>query len=128
MIPVNLAAAPVTVANIDFQWKDGWYYAIGGEYDINPALTVRAGLAYEESPIDKPTSRLLQLPDNDRIWASLGASYKWSEKITVDFAYSHVFIKDGEFERVPATAAAPKIYGTTDSSVDILSVGLKSKF
>ena len=107
VVPITLAALPTTtVANLDFQWKDGWYYAIGGEYDVSPALTLRAGAAYEESPVDKPSQRLLQLPDNDRIWASFGASYKWSEKITVDLAYSHVFIKDGEFDRVPASAGA----------------------
>ncbi|MEQ1711822.1 MAG: outer membrane protein transport protein, partial [Hyphomicrobium sp.] len=77
VIPITLEAAPtVTISNLDFQWKDGWYYAIGGEYDVSPALTVRAGVAYETSPIDRPSARLLQLPDNDRIWASLGASYK----------------------------------------------------
>lgn len=135
VIPVWVEGLPhipgvTNVATLDFQWKDGWYFALGGEYDVNDKLTVRAGVAYEDSPINKATSRLLQLPDNDRIWASIGASYKWSASTTLDFAYSHVFVEDGDFLRVPAATAAPAIpiAGTADSSVDIISVGLRMRW
>lgn len=132
-IPGHPIAGGTEVARLEFDWKDGWYFALGGEYDVNDKLTVRAGVAYEDSPINKATSRLLQLPDNDRIWASIGASYKWSASTTLDFAYSHVFVEDGNFERrsnstAPAAQAVGPLYGTADSSVDIISVGLRMRW
>src|SRR5690606_365526 len=64
-------------------WSDGWFFALGGEYDYNPWLTLRAGVAYEISPVDSPEKLLLAVPDADRVWLSAGASYKWSESTTV---------------------------------------------
>lgn len=124
--PLLAAGRPVTV---DLQWEDGWFFALGGEYDVNQKLTLRAGGAYEISPIQEPSQRLLQLPDADRIWASIGASYKWNETTVLDFAYSHVFVEDETFSRTSANGNPASLgTGTAESSVDILSVGLKSKF
>ncbi len=109
---------------LEFDWDDGWFFALGGEYDVNDKLTLRAGGAYEISPIQDATSRLTQLPDADRIWASIGGSYKWNEAMTLDFAYSHVFVEDARFARTPsANANATLFTGSAESSVDIISIG-----
>lgn len=68
------------------------------------------------------------MPDADRIWASIGASYKWNATTTLDFAYSHVFVEDSTFSRAPGQDALAGIRssGVAESSVDIVSVGLKT--
>jgi long-chain fatty acid transport protein len=105
-------------------WHDGWFYSLGAEYAWSPALTLRGGVAYEVSPIQSADERPARLPDSDRIWASLGATYKWSEKISVDFAYSHIFVEDSSILR---TDGGVLLVADAESSVDILSVGLKIK-
>lgn len=130
-VPINDAPIPTTLT---FNWDDGWYFALGGEYDYSEALTLRAGVAYEISPIQDASSRLVQLPDADRFWLSAGASYKVGSLFglindaELDFAYSHVFVEEADFVRNPASAPFPVIAGTADSAVDIISVGLRSKF
>ena len=57
---------------------------------------LRAGVAYEISPI-KDSTRDILLPDCNRVFLGLGASYKYSEKIVVDFAYAHIFFEDTPF-------------------------------
>ncbi len=135
LLPVIPAGQPI--ANLDFQWEDGWYFALGGEYDYSDALTLRAGVGYEISPIREATQRLVQLPDNDRVWLSGGASYKVGDLFgllkdaTVDLAYTHVFVEDGNFERSPSGVTGggfPVIAGDVEASVDIISVGLRSKW
>ena len=49
-------------------YDDGWFFSVGGEYVVNPAWALRAGVAYEISPIDTG-NRNPRLPDSDRIWA-----------------------------------------------------------
>jgi long-chain fatty acid transport protein len=124
----NVAPAGATVANFDFQWRDGWLFSLGGEYDWSPNLTLRTGVAYEISPVDGATTRLVQDPDSDRIWASIGASYDWDATTRLDFSYSHVFFEnDAPFNRVTGSAlftTAP-LLGTADLSMDLISVGLK---
>ncbi len=106
--PESLLPVIPAVAILDFQWEDGWYFALGGEYDYSDALTLRAGVGYEISPIREASQRLVQLPDNDRVWLSGGASYKVGDLFgllkdaTIDLAYTHVFVEDGNFERSPS--------------------------
>jgi long-chain fatty acid transport protein len=135
VIPIELQGAflgtpaGVTASNLDFQWRDGWLFALGGEYDWSRELTLRTGIGYEISPVDGPTTRLVQDPDSNRVWASLGASYNMSATTRLDFAYSHVFFEDNApFDRVGASTqfATPHLLGTADVSMDIISVGFKT--
>jgi long-chain fatty acid transport protein len=111
---------------IPAKWVDGWFYSLGGEYDVNKALTVRTGFAYEKSPVDDPTKRLSGIPDANRIWASLGGSYKWSETLALDFAYTHIFIKDSELNR--DSTQGLKVIADMKAKADIVSVAIKHKW
>jgi long-chain fatty acid transport protein len=114
------------IATIPTNWSDGWFFALGGEYDYNPWLTLRAGAAYELSPVDAPEKRVTGIPDSNRVWLSAGASYKWSESITVDFAYTHIFFQDSGFERSPVGPLSGFTFtGDVTASTDIVSIGLK---
>ncbi|HEX9881351.1 MAG TPA: outer membrane protein transport protein [Hyphomicrobium sp.] len=125
----GIAPAGTTVANLDFQWRDGWLFSIGGEYDWSRDLTLRTGVAYEVSPVDGPTTRLVQDPDSNRVWLSLGGSYDWDKYTRLDFSYSHVFYENNApFNRVPASTlfTGPPLLGTADLSMDVFSVGFKT--
>ncbi len=37
----TVTALPAIPAN----WSDGWFFSLGGEYDLNPGKTLRAGVA-----------------------------------------------------------------------------------
>jgi long-chain fatty acid transport protein len=125
---------------LNLNYRDGWLFALGAEYAYSPALLLRAGVAYEISPIENDTRDIL-VPDSNRVFLSLGASYKYSEQIVVDVAYSHVFFEDARFCMASAAAnagsthcnagtppAAILLRGDVDSSVDIISVGLRYRF
>ena len=128
-----LRGAPVT--SLPLNYKDGHFYSAGLEYDWNERLTVRGGVAYEDSPITDAI-RSTRLPDNDRIWASIGASYKWNEKLSFDVSYTHIFVRETPIRIVPGHQdfiAAPAPVGLpfiadVDARVDIFSVGLKYRW
>jgi long-chain fatty acid transport protein len=125
---------------LNLTYRDGWFYAIGAEYAYSPWLTLRAGIAYEQSPIVDSTRDII-VPDSNRVQLSTGATYKYSEKISFDIGYSHLFFEDGTFcianpgspggtthcnNATPA--AAVLLTGKTDVSADLFAVGLKYKF
>lgn len=114
-------------AALEANWGDGWFFSLGGEYAYNPALLLRAGIAYELTPIESPEQRLTGIPDVDRIWASVGATYQYSEMTTIDFGYSHIFGFEDEFDRTSALGDTPQIQGELEPSVDIISVGVRMK-
>jgi long-chain fatty acid transport protein len=125
---------------LNLNYRDTWFYALGAEFAYSPLLVLRAGAAYETSPIVDSTRDIL-LPDSNRVWLSLGASYKYSENIVIDFAYAHIFFEDAPFCIASAAgnggsthcnAATPPpailLRGSNDSSADLLSVGLRYRF
>jgi long-chain fatty acid transport protein len=133
---VSVTIPGVTTLGEAANWSDGWFYSVGGEYDYSSVLTLRSGVAYEVSPIDDPTKRLVQIPDNNRIWLNIGASYKCefcrellhSEATTLDVGYSHVFIEDGAFNDTTPDGST-QITGTINNAhFDLVSVGVRSEW
>ena len=113
---------------LDFQWHDGWLFALGGEWNVSPKLALRAGAAYEISPVQNATERLVQIPDADRVWLSIGGTYQFSETMAFNFGYSHVFVEDASLQRNLTTGTPPTLFADTSSSVDVFSVGLTMKW
>jgi long-chain fatty acid transport protein len=111
-------------------WHDSWFYSAGLEYDVNPVLTLRTGLAWEKSPIQNPDERTVRTPDSDRIWASVGASWKIMPNATIDLAYSHIFVDDAQIDRTEFVTGLGnvRLLADVDASVDIVSLGFKYKW
>ncbi len=92
--------------SIAYDWEDSWLFAVGAEYKYSDALTFRAGYAYEDSPVPDST-RGVRVPDNNRHWISIGASWVAGDWLTLHAGYSHLFVKDGDVNittPVPFTA------------------------
>ena len=78
----------VTVEN----WHDTTRYSIGSTYKLNDSWLLRAGTAIDQTPISSPNNRTPAIPDNTRIWYSMGFNYdinRWSD---LDFAFTYVHI------------------------------------
>lgn len=112
---------------IPANWQDGYFFSVGTEYDYSKSLTWRAGFAYEISPIGSARDRLTAVPDADRYWLSSGLTYKLTQATTIDVGYSHVFIDDSRFLRDNSTGTLT-LGGSVQSSSDIFTFGMKSKF
>ncbi|WP_068085776.1 OmpP1/FadL family transporter [Polycladidibacter stylochi] len=117
------------ISALEFFYDDGFYAAIGGEYDFNDQWTVRAGVAREWSPINSG-NRTARLPDSDRTWLSGGVSYNFNEKIGIDFGYTHIFPDESNIVLVPGhhDYNGVSIQGDVNASVDILSLAARYTF
>ena len=127
---VTLSQTGTPVTSLPLRYKDGWLYSIGGEYQATDRLAVRAGLAFEKSPIDT-SNRTVRLPDTDRLWASVGASYDWSEKFRLSLSYAHVFgVGSGGIRIAPGNPqfVGLPFYANSKASVDIVSASLRIKW
>lgn len=125
---LNNPLLPATDRTLDGPWADGHFVSGGLEYDYNQQVTLRSGVAWEKSPIRTAEARLLQVPDSDRVWLSFGATYRWSEMTTIDFAYTHIFFEDAEIDRANISVPSLKFQGEVDNSANIFAVSLKTKW
>lgn len=112
-------------------WRNSLRYALGVNYRKDEKLLLRAGLAYDATPIPNAERRTPRVSGNDRSWLSFGAQYKVDKSWVFDIAYSHLFINktkiNNEFESSIPTLAAT-LNGEYSASVDILSTQLSLKF
>lgn len=74
------------------KYKDVYRLNFGTEYKLTPNWAVRAGYAYDKSPINNKEMDTL-VPVDDRHLASVGVGYQ-TDTWSVDLAYAHVFAKD----------------------------------
>jgi long-chain fatty acid transport protein len=76
----------------DYDWQDGWHYAIGGTYYLNNDWTLRAGYMHDTSAQDKRTS--ISVPDSDRNWFSGGFTYHIDSKSNIDVGVTYLVGED----------------------------------
>ncbi|MEE9303226.1 MAG: outer membrane protein transport protein [Thiotrichaceae bacterium] len=117
----------VDVALTPEKWEDVWRLSIGGNYKYNDKITLRSGVAFDESPIPTPALRTPRIPGNDRTWLSFGAGYKLKEHINIEVGYAHLFVDDTPINHTSSDNGFT-IKGLYEADVDILSAQLNYKF
>lgn len=118
----------VTLSLTPEQWRDTWRYSAGANFKLNDAWKLRAGVAYDETPVPDET-RTPRLPDGDRTWASIGAQWKFSEKMRLDAAYTYLFVSDASLnQNAGSTSAYGLLNGQQTSDINILGVQLSVDF
>jgi long-chain fatty acid transport protein len=133
-IPITISAvAPGIPTQLPFEWRNSWMVSGGLEYQWGPRIALRAGLAWDQSPITDGT-RGTRLPDANRLWVSAGGTYKCNEQLGLEFAYSHIFIKDAPIN-LSAASGNPTFnpglgtfIGTASQEADVFSIGLRYRF
>jgi long-chain fatty acid transport protein len=124
--PIN--AGGVTVGTLPFDYNDGWFASVGAEYAWNDQLTLRGGVGWEWSPMDDG-NRSFRLPDDDRLWLSIGSSYEANDRMSFDLGYS--FLTTFDTDLLPAAGGGPvtngPFGGSADANIHILSAGFKYK-
>ncbi|WPC73255.1 outer membrane protein transport protein [Vibrio porteresiae] len=124
----QLAASSTSYAK-NYQWKDGWHYAIGGTFYLNKTWTLRAGYMYDTSAQDSVTS--ISVPDSDRQWFSTGVTYQINEKSNIDFGFTYLMGKDTDVSEslTLPSSSSPTNYVTTNvtgkTRADAILMGLQ---
>ena len=96
-------------------------YSIGASFHYSDNLKLRVGVAYDESPVTD-TYRTPRIPDNNRIWTSLGANYKLSSSSSFDAGYTHIFINNAPLNQGAVGTATGLLQGGYNSSINVLSI------
>ncbi|MDW1149038.1 outer membrane protein transport protein [Mannheimia haemolytica] len=69
-------------------FNDSQRIALGLSYDVNEMLTLRTGVAFDESA--SVTHPSISIPDTDRAWYSVGATVRFTPNLSADVGYSHL--------------------------------------
>jgi len=114
-------------------WKDAMFFALGATCHPDGAWTYRVGVAKDNTPVPDG-NRTPRIPDADRTWVSLGASYQFTPAFGVDAGFSHLFCKDSNVDLQAGSNPAGQEFargnlsGTYKNSIDILSIQARYAF
>lgn len=73
-------------------WDDTWRIAIGTAYRVNEAVTVTAGVAYDQTPVPNQFRNPI-VPDNDWRWFALGTQIALNRSTRLDLSYAYISVK-----------------------------------
>lgn len=127
---VRLVFEDTTEAATVEDFRNVWGVSVGAQYVVDEAWTVRGGLEYDQSP-SRDAYRSTRIPDADRIWAAVGATYRFSDRVAVDLSYVHMFVKSEPINRTnefPLLVTTVETVGTTKTSSNVLGIGLRGSF
>jgi long-chain fatty acid transport protein len=129
----------------DFDWEDQWVFAVGAQYKVTQAFALRIGYNYGKNPVkehdgfdpmgttdvqgtDVPTMnyeffRIVGFPAIVEHHLTMGAGYKFTGNMAVNFSYMHGFE-----ETITETSAADMATFESSLKEDSVSVGFTVQF
>ncbi|ENM5747058.1 outer membrane protein transport protein [Vibrio mimicus] len=112
-------------------WEDNYRFAIGTTYQYDAKLALRAGVAYDTSAVDDK-NRTATIPETDRTWISLGASYVATPQLTLDAGFTYIFAKDATISEPRDDSDKPSalIGGAFDANVtgNVWLIGVQANY
>ncbi|OZG70212.1 hypothetical protein BTA51_27325 [Hahella sp. CCB-MM4] len=101
------------IGHVRERWKNVWAFSVGVSYDYTERFTVKAGYAYDDSPVENEY-RTARVPSTDRQWITLGAQYRMENDLVLDGALGYLLIDDVPLDE--------HIYNVNDQQVGLTNV------
>ena len=112
-------------AVLPFNYDDSTFGSIGTEYKLSDTLTLRGGIAYDQTPTSY-SHRDVRVPDVTRKWLSVGLGWTPSEKFEYNFGYTHLFTNDPAINATSSTGNV--LQGKYKVGGDVLAASMNYKF
>ncbi|WP_223458885.1 MULTISPECIES: outer membrane protein transport protein [unclassified Pseudomonas] len=118
--PLGQAAGLGSVTE-EMNWRDTWATAVGASYQLNQQWLLRAGYAYDPSPI-RNADRSVRVPVGNRQAVTLGGAYSPNSDLTIDFAYGYLWDSKVSVKQSNNSGLQPEYSAKYDNSANGISV------
>lgn len=81
-----------------FNYDNSWRIAWGAAYKATDAVKLKFGIAYDRTPVSDD-DRSARVPDNDRLWLSVGGQWSAGRYGKVDVGYAYLYVKDASINQ-----------------------------
>jgi len=111
--------------NQPLKFDNSWRAGLGVEHQLNPSWLLRAGVAYDQTPV-QDEYRTPRLPDEDRTWLALGFRYQPEQNAPwwIDVGYTHIWVDDAESNLLSPVA----LLGTYEADIDIIAAQISFRY
>ena len=117
---------------LDTNFRDTWRIALGANYKYNDQWKLKYGIAYDQTPVKRSETRLVQLPDNDRLWLSFGTQWMPNKGSRLDLGLAYLYVRDTRINKLVNTASqgyeAGRVTGKYDGDLWIFGAQYSQAF
>ena len=114
----------------EMDYKDSWSIALGAEHQLSDRLTLRAGAMFDKTPTNADLLST-RVPDGDRTWATMGATYDLSDHLSINVSLAHVFIEKQLMDRTDSFfggLAGVHTLSRSSGNVDMVATSITARF
>ena len=108
----------IAQAGETFNYDNSWRIAWGAAYKASEAAKIKFGIAYDRTPV-RDADRSARVPDNSRLWLSLGGQWNAGRHGKVDLGYSYLYLRDPD---INMTKNGTTLRGSYDASAHIVGL------
>ena len=76
-----------------FKYQNAWRFAWGAGYKATDKAKLKFGIAFDRTPV-RDEYRSARVPDNNRLWLSLGGQWNAGSHGKFDLGYSYLYVLD----------------------------------
>lgn len=120
-------SAMVDSINKPQNWQDNVRIAVGSNFDLSQAWTLRTGIAYDPSPI-KDEDATLDFAFDDYIALSVGASWTPMEDLSIDAGLQHTLKQERDIDQGDLTEDFAVLKGSVTNNVTSIAAGINYSF
>jgi long-chain fatty acid transport protein len=120
--------------NTPLKFDNSWRAGLGVEHQLNPSWLLRAGVAYDQTPV-QDEYRTPRLPDEDRTWLAVGFRYQPEQNAPwwIDVGYTHIWVDDAESNlsgtfTTRGGSIPVNLKGTYEADIDIVAAQVSFRY
>lgn len=115
---------------LDTNYRNTWRVALGANYQYNDAFKLKFGVAYDQTPVKGADTRLTSLPDNNRVWLSMGGQYRFSKASVLDVGVAYLYLRDPSISNNQTTSTPSRglVSGTYSGNVWVIGTQYSHSF
>ncbi|MGB4063392.1 MAG: outer membrane protein transport protein [Azonexus sp.] len=111
---VMSSASGALVSSETFNYENSWRFAWGAGYKATDKAKLKFGIAFDRTPV-RDEYRSPRVPDNNRLWLSLGGQWNAGTVGKFDLGYTYLYVID-------PTISQGAVQGKYDASAHIVGV------
>lgn len=118
-----------TIAQVlDTEFRNTWRVGLGATYKYDDAWKLKYGIAYDQTPVRAAETRLVSMPDNDRVWFSFGAQWAVNKASKLDLGMSYIYIRDSEIDNNQTSLGRGRVTGEYSGDIWIFGAQYSMAF
>ncbi|MDP1539135.1 MAG: OmpP1/FadL family transporter [Moraxellaceae bacterium] len=124
---LNVSSILGDAGSEEFAWENTWGAALGLSKQVNDKFVLRAGLAYDRTPVTEEHLSV-RLPSGNRRIATFGVGYHISKNQTIDFTYAYLDESKRNVDKQPSLAVPVPYSATYKNTASLYGLQFTQRF